>query len=349
MAMLSLKLCIWQLQVKASSNLLRWAVMSSVGLSLGIMLSACIQNTPEPSPEKFKDIYEASAATQLPDGSILVLEDESKYALNLVTLDSDGKASEHKKHNKRLLKAFKRELDDLEGIAMGKDGEIYATTSFSLGKKDKRVAAREQLLRFSIQDKELISSAAYMDFGDFLRDSDIFEGLRGDNDGQKLDLDKINIEALSFDANKQQLLFGFREPLVLNKSMIVRLENPDQVLSNQAEPILSDDISLLDLSSGGIRSLVYDTRLKGYLIANEVKMKSGKLRPQLWLWSGRSDQSPQALEITAVEKMKNIEAITPVIVNGVPKVLLLSDDGERNKKKPAHYLLLDYKQLGIPE
>ena len=45
--------------------------------------------------------------------------------------------------------------------------------------------------------------------------------------------------------------------------------------------------------------------------------------------------------------MKNIEAITPVVVNGVPKVLLLSDDGERNKKKPAHYLLLDYKQLSL--
>ena len=295
--------------------------------------------------EKFSGIYEPSAAQQLPDGSLLILEDESARALNILSLNADGSTSENDKQDKRLVKSFKREISDLEGIALGENGSVYSTTSFSRTKKGKRDAAREQLLRFSIEDGKLVTGSAYMDFGDFLRSSNVFENVRRDNGGKAVDLDDMNIEALSFDADNRQLLFGFREPLVDGKSMVVRMDNPQQVFDNGTQPELSEDISLLDLNGGGIRSLSYDTRLGAYLIASEVQTVSGKWRSKLWLWGGDSDQRPQLLDIPAIEKMKNIEAITPVVIDGVEKVMLLSDDGNRNKKRPAHYIVLDYKQI----
>ena len=43
--------------------------------------------------------------------------------------------------------------------------------------------------------------------------------------------------------------------------------------------------------------------------------------------------------------MTNIEGITPVIINGEPRVLLISDNGNLNRNRPANYLLLEYHQL----
>lgn len=353
--------------LKMSYAILRWGIIFSVVLFLGVKITSTTDSALGIKPSmaesmvttpvaastalversKFTGIYEPSAVQQLLDGTLLVLEDESARALNVVTLDEDGHANENDQQDKRLVKSFKRELNDLEGIALGKNGEVYAATSFSRTKKGKRMQTREQLLRFSIEEGELVSGYVYMDFGDFLRETDVFDDLSSINGGRNVDMNQMNIEALSFDAEKSQLLFGFREPLVADKSMVVRLENPDEVFSNQALPQLSNDISLLDLQGGGIRSLMYDARLDAYLIASEVRNKEGKNRSRLWLWSGDSEDTPQMLDIPSVEKMKNVEAITSVVVDGVPKVLLLSDDGNRNKNKPAHYLLLSYDQLGL--
>ncbi|PID47225.1 MAG: hypothetical protein CSB47_00885 [Proteobacteria bacterium] len=362
--------------LKTSYAILRWGIICSVLLFLAIKVNDYFHDNPSDvaitqtqapktkplspesagtksvealSPLRFKGIYEASAAQQLPDGTLLVLEDESDYAFNLVTLNKQGEAFEDDTQDARLVDSFKRKLNDLEGIAMDSNGEVYATTSFSRTAKGKRVQSREQLIRFRIEKNKLVSGSAYMDFGDFLRNSDIFDHLRKVNGGEKVSRKNINIEALSFDANKQQLLFGFREPLVQGKSMIVRMQNPDEVFSNQSNPKLSEDISLLDLDGGGIRALTYDSHLDAYLIANEVKNHKGKWRAKLWLWSGESEDLPQALNIPAVEAMKNIEAISSVVIDGAPKIILLSDDGNRKKKKPAHYLILDYEQLGVNE
>lgn len=356
--------------LKASYSILRWGIIFSVIAFSGIKLmeylaspaSASGRVTPSPSLtslvqsvssnsapvasyKKFSGIYEPSAAQQLLDGSLLVLEDESARALNIVNLNNDGSTLENDQQDKRLVKSFKREISDLEGVAIDNTGSVYGTTSFSLTKKGKRNPAREQLLRFKIEDGQLMSGGAYMDFGNLLRTTNIFENLHRDNGGRAVSLDDMNIEALSFDADKRQLLFGFREPLIDGKSMVVRMNNPQQVFDTGEQPQLSEDISLLDLNGGGIRSLSYDTHLGAYLIANEVKDASGKWQPQLWLWDGDSDQRPQLLDIAAIKKMKNIEAITSVTIDGVAKIMLLSDDGNRNKKRPAHYLILDYDQI----
>lgn len=343
--------------LKASYTILRWGIICSVIFFVGIKVSDYLrggavsqQETPMEVtstviPRKFSGIYEASAAQQLPDGSLLILEDESDRALNIVTLDGGGLTQENDQQDQQLVASFKRDLNDLEGVTLDESGFVYGTTSFSKTKKGKRDPAREQLLRFKVEEGELISGAAYMDFGDFLRDTPVFDALRSLHGKKSVDLSDMNIEALSFDAHHQQLLFGFREPLVAGKSMIVRMNNPQQVFDDGVQPQLSKDISLLDLDGGGIRSLFYDQHLQAYLIANEVKNAGGKWRSQLWLWNGKSAHKPQPLDIPVVQTLKNIEAITSVKVDGVDKLMLLSDDGNRKKKRPAHYIILEYDQI----
>jgi hypothetical protein len=43
--------------------------------------------------------------------------------------------------------------------------------------------------------------------------------------------------------------------------------------------------------------------------------------------------------------MNNVEGISPVMIDGEPKVLLISDNGDLKRNRPANYLLLDYHQL----
>jgi len=146
----------------------------------------------------------------------------------------------------------------------------------------------------------------------------LLEAINKINDGKSIKLKDINIEGLSFDAEKKQLLFGFKKPLVNDLSIIIRLKNPKQVLDGDAKPAFSDQFSLLDLNGGGIRSLAYDDQLKGFLIANEVDEIVG---------------------------MENIEAITAIKVGRDSKVLVMSDDGSRRNKQPAHYQLIEYADI----
>ena len=294
--------------------------------------------------KQFNGIYEPSAAQQLTNGTLIILEDEISRALNSVDVDSFGNLIENAIGDKQLNSQLKQSFDDLEGVALSHKGEIYATTSFSRTSKGKRRPNREKLLRLVFDDDgSLIKQDVYPDFIDSLKDAKLFKRLNAKNDRKNVKLKDINIEGLSFDEDKQHLLFGLKAPLINDLSVIIRLENPQQVLDGDDVPVLSKKISLLDLNGGGIRSLAYDDTLRGYLIANEVDFGGGSKQSQLWFWDGK--QQPIALIIPDIVEMKNIEAITAVSVAGKLQVLVMSDDGSRRNKQPAHYQLIDYIEI----
>jgi hypothetical protein len=290
--------------------------------------------------------YEPSAVQQLDNGKVVVLEDEVSRALNLLTLDSDGSLVENSIRDQELNSQLRQDFDDLEGIALGRSGEVYATTSFSRTSKGKQRKNREKLLRLSFDENdELVEQQVYAGFVEALKESKLFKIINKKNDGKSIKLKDINIEGLSFDATKQQLLFGFKKPLVSELSIIIRLDNPKQVLDGDAEPEFSDDVSLLDLNGGGIRSLSYDSELKGFLIANEVDFGGGPKQSQLWFWSGDEQSQAVALVLPEIAGMENIEAITAIKFGTESKVLVMSDDGSRRNKQPAHYQLIEYADI----
>lgn len=295
---------------------------------------------------KFGRIYEPSGVQQLPDGRLIVVEDESDQPLDVISLQSDGRVSEQALYSTSLFSLISPNralstLEDLEAVAVDGQSRVYVITSHSRKKNGKRPDKREQLMRFTLDGekavdiqvlralhKKMFQQHKYLEHAS--RTSDI------EDDGG------FNIEGLSFDATKQKLLIGLRSPLADDNAIIIVLENPLVVFDHNEAPRISDTFIELDLEGGGIRALSYDQHLGGYLI---LSRKQGK-KFKLWLWSKDTDESPQRLQVPDVNNLRHAEGITPVrLQDGQTGIMIVSDDGDRVKGKPGHYLFLRYEQL----
>lgn len=298
---------------------------------------------------KFEKIYEPSGVLQLPDERFLVIEDEAAHPLGVFSLQVDGQVSEQSLYNSSLLswtspnRALST-LEDLEAVTADDQGRIYTITSHSRKEDGKRTDKREQLARFTLDGEQIV-------------DFKVLRGLRKKISAQHSslkDAGKIrdvkdsggfNIEGLSFDAAKQNLLIGLRSPLAgSDDAIIVVLENPQAVFDEDEEPRISDRLIELDLHGGGIRALNYDPHLGGFLIISRKPGKSFKL----WLWNGNVGTKPKRLKVPEIKDLRQAEGVTPVRLNGRPEgILIVSDDGIALKGKPGHYLFLRYEQLVI--
>lgn len=293
---------------------------------------------------QFEDIYEPSAVQQLPDGRILVVEDEYKRAFSIMRFLQDGSLEENPALDVRLLRAFRAKPDDLEGLSMDADGYIYAITSHSRDGKGRREPNREQLLRFRIVGDDVVDLKVYSGLTDQLQRSPVLQQALSQYTDQLVNFSRINIEGLNFDQKNQRLLVGFREPLVEGKSMVVKIANPAGIFERGEEPKFSD-VALLDLQAGGIRSLSYDPILGAFPIVNEITGHEGSLYSQLWSWSGEPDAQPEPVALPEIINLYNVESIDSITVNGESRLLIMSDEGNVKKEKPAKYMLLEYGQL----
>jgi hypothetical protein len=285
---------------------------------------------------KFEGVYEPSAIQPLSDGRVLIIEDEPSRALSLVQFNSDKTPIENASIDKKLIHSFDQKLSDLEGVTMDQHGYIYATTSHSVNHKGKRKNQREKIFRFKIKGNSATKISVYTGLIDRLSGLNVFKNSKkGD----------INIEAMGFDKDGEKLMLGLRSPLVDGKSVIIVIENPAEVFEKEVPLKLSQSPILLDLNGGGIRSLEYDPRLNAYLIINEIDGEDGKKHSLLWLWSGNKDKNPIQVRSDKITGLKNIESIAPITINGMDQLLLVSDDGNLIKDKPAHYMLLGYDSL----
>ena len=295
---------------------------------------------------KFEQIYEPSGVHQLPDGRFVAVEDEAVHPLDVFSLQPDGQVSEQPLYRISLLSwnspnRVLKTLEDLEAVAVDEQGRMYAITSHSRKENGKRDDKREQLARFGLEGEQIV-------------DFKVMRGLRkkiaAKHDSLK-DATKIrdvkdgggfNIEGLSFDADKQNLLIGLRSPLAGENAIVIVMENPQAVFDHDEKPHISDRLIELDLAGGGIRAMSYDPHLGGFLIISRKPEKSFKL----WLWSGDVGESPQRLRIPDIKNLRQAEGVTPVLIDGRPAgILVVSDDGFGLKRKPGHYLFLRYEQL----
>lgn len=284
--------------------------------------------------KKFKNIYEASGVQQIADGRVVIIEDEKSLAIkHILTFVSENKVQEHPLKFSHHSRRMKTKLNDLEGVAVDADDNVFVITSHSRNIKGKRKHSRERLGRFKIKRNLITNFQEIGSLGSYIR--------------KKLDAYEINIEAISFDAEKQKLLIGLREPLIAGKSLIVVLENPNTIFDLHEKPKISDQLFRLDLHGGGIRAMDFDQELGGYLLVNEINNAKGKTRSKFWFWTGNSSDNPRKITITGMENVKNIEGISSVNINGEPHILIVSDDGKMYKHKCAHYKVIQYNQLVI--
>jgi len=292
---------------------------------------------------ELQDIYEPSAVQQLPDGRILVVEDEASRAFSLLTPSSDGTLLENPTADLRLIRGARRKLNDLEALTVDDTGNIYAITSHSFNRKNEKIQSREQLLRFKITENRIRDMVALTDLrAHLLADEPLRRDIAERSKG-KFDLDKLNIEGMTINKQNGHLLLGLRNPRAADFSVILTITNTTEMFEQKAKPIFGRAI-LLDIA-GGIRALSFDPVLDTFLIVNEIKNDSGDKVSQLWTWGGAQSDDPDPLNLPGIINLNNVESIDSVNIGGETKLLIMSDDGNAKKQRPAKYLLLDYEQL----
>ena len=174
----------------------------------------------ESKSHQLPGIFEPSAVQQLSDGRFLVVEDEKARPFSAFSFDAAG-GVQTSGLEPGLLQFFSRawRLEDLEGLAVDGSGFVYAITSFSRTDDGRENKNREKLIRFRID-------------GDRLVDGRVARGLKRALTRRHPALARaaavrdvkngggLNIEALDVSPDQQQLLIGFRGPLVDGSAVV---------------------------------------------------------------------------------------------------------------------------------
>jgi hypothetical protein len=310
--------------------------------------NASVANEPVPAFRPLTGIYEPSAVQQLPDGRFLVVEDEKEHALSLVTIDAVGKVKA-KGLTAGLLQMFSSfwELDDLEGLAVDGAGFVYAITSHSRDGDGDEKRSREKLVRFRVEGDRVVHpkvvdglKAALMAQHPVLAAAAQVRGVKTGGG--------LNIEGLEVSPEPQQLLIGFRSPLHQGRALIARVENLAAVFDSDAAPEIAPRLEELDLGGHGIRGMSYVPALREFLVIGGPASREDAAF-DLWCWSGQAGASARRVTIPGLSGLAKAEGLSPALVGGVERIIIVSDDGNRDAKRSAGYLLIDPAQLKIEE
>ncbi|MFA5081128.1 MAG: DUF3616 domain-containing protein [Hydrogenophilaceae bacterium] len=290
-------------------------------------------------------IYEPSAIQQLADGRFLVVEDEKQHPFSLVKLGPDGAAASTPLEQGWLdfNDAFWK-LDDLEGLARDRSGNIYAITSHSRTGGGER-KSRDKLVRFRIDGDRVVETRVVGGLKPAL--SATHPALAAAAKVRDVKADGgLNIEALEISADQQRLMIGLRSPLIDHRAIIVGVENVNEMFEAGAPPRISAALTTLDLGGNGIRGMAYLAALGGYLLIGGPVARE-RVQFQVWFWSGHQDEPAHRVSVPGLVGFEHAEGICPAIIDDRQRIVIVSDDGDRVAGRPARFLLLDPEQLAI--
>lgn len=235
-------------------------------------------------------VHEPSAIQQLPDGRFLVAEDEKERPFSLVTLLPDGAVRSTALEIDAGGELAK--LDDLEGLTLDAAGRVYAITSHSRSGKGKEKPSREKLLRFRVEGNRMVSpavctglKAALVASHPALAEAAAVRDVK--NEGG------LNIEALEMSPDGGRLLIGLRSPLLDGRAVLATLANPSAVFDADMAPVLSPQLTLLDLDGDGLRALSWIAALDGYLLIGGPGARAGAVPPVVLARPGRRRAAPR--------------------------------------------------------
>ena len=287
--------------------------------------------------ENFYNVFEPSGATTLPDGNVLIVEDESSaHSLKLLKIEDKNKVVEigDLYIPKKIKKIFKKEVEDIESITSD-NNLVYASTSFTLTKSHKLKKAREQMLMFSYNDGEIEDLHLYSSLKEDLYKTfpKIFKTSLFLNDA-------INIEGLSFDSTNKSLLIAFRAPTLNGKALLISITNPKEIFLKKEKPKFSE-LFQLDMNGLGVRDITFDIEKEGYwIIAGSTGDRNKNF--QLWFWDRNSSK------LVHVKNHPDIgygEGITVINRNSKDAALLIVEDNGKKPNKSADYVIIDRDSL----
>lgn len=140
----------------------------------------------------------------------------------------------------------------------------------------------------------------------------------------------FNIEGLAATPDGR-LLIGFRNPRPGNNAVVIRLDNPAEVVDGK-KPVFGTSWQLENLEGRGIRSIdrINDTYV--IVAGPHLDADDSKIKPPfaLYTWSGQEgDNKPAKMKDVAIPADFNPEAVFAIAGN----MMLLSDDGSKTCKK----------------
>ena len=153
-------------------------------------------------------------------------------------------------------------------------------------------------------------------------------------------------EALEFSPDQQQLMIGFRSPLDAGMALIAIVRNPAEMFERGTAPELSPELIRFDLGGHGLRGMSWIPSLRSYLLVSGPVAKE-QTQFRLWFWNGQAGTQPQRVEVDGLEGFEHTEGITPAIIAGQPRIVIVSDDGSREEGLPARFMLLAPEQIRI--
>ncbi len=302
-----------------------------------------------PVPPQFlplTGLYEPSAIQQLPDGRFLVVEDEKEHPFSLVSLARDGTVKSKGmgpgwfEGNNPFWK-----LDDLEGLTADTLGFLYAVTSHSRDDEGVEKKSRDKLVRFRIEGDKVRDpivvgglKAALVAAHPVLATAALVEDVKSDGG--------LNIEALEITPDRQRLLVGFRSPLLKGAAIIASIDNPSGIFEAEEAPRVSPDLLTLELGGHGIRGMAYIAALDGYLVISGPASLADEAFG-LWFWNGQPMAPARRITVPGLQHFERAEGVSSALMDGLPYVVIVSDDGKREKGRPAHFALLEAGQLQI--
>jgi len=197
-------------------------------------------------------------------------------------------------------KLTKEMIDDLEGAAIDRDGNLYITTSHSYEKNGKPDPARAVLLKTTLDGhvlngtqklQHVIRELFKNSLGGIARNP-VTEYL---NESHKNEI--MQIEGLAIDKDNK-IYFGFRAPLVDEQYALVIRTSTDEVFKDNPQ----FDSFLLDLrrpdgSKYGITSLDYDAQNNRIMILGNQPQHFSGGPPVIWSWEVKDPKFVQSLEV----------------------------------------------------
>ena len=291
-------------------------------------------------------LYEPSAIQQLPDGRFLVVEDEKQHSFSLVRVHPDGSV------NTELLGPAPQpdddgswKLDDLEGLTLDQSGYAYAITSHSRDGDGDEKKSRDKLIRFRIEQNHAVGPIVVSGLKRALTATHPVLAAAAAIPDVKSG-GGLNIEALAMSPDQQRLLIGFRSPLQGGRAIVASVENPSALFDDGAPAQISATLTTLDLGGNGIRGMSYIPALNGYLVIGGP-VSAERAHFELWFWSIHPGASARRVTVPGLDGLEHAEGVSPALMDGKQRLIIVSDDGSRQDGRCARFLLLDSGQLQI--
>lgn len=306
--------------------------------------NARVTSEPVPAFQPLTGIFEPSAIQQLPDGRFLVVEDEKSHPLSLVTIGADGRVGSTAL-TAGLFQVFSSfwKLDDLEGLALDRAGFVYGITSHSRDDDGDEKKSREKLVRFRIEGERVVDPRVVGDLKQALTKQHAVLAAAARVEDVKAD-GGLNIEALEFSPDQKRLLIGFRSPLRDGRALVASIENPSAIFESDEAPRIAPLLDELDLGGHGIRGLSFIPAMGAYLLIGGPTSRE-PADFDLWRWSGEPGAAAIRVRVPGLRSLEKAEGVSPAVIGGVERIVIVSDDGNRNAGRFAGYLVLDPGQL----